>query len=379
MLPQQPERTSSRAHWPLSRQLGLALFVATLLVSVLAGEMVRHFEKRYLDNELEQQTHRVFTTLSGAAMEHVVSQDRPMLKSIVEGSVSPDPDILSFNIDAPDGKSLVSWEVHRTNAATRTFEKDVISEGAKFGTMRVTWDTLRQEATITSHVNNIRLLLLISLIILSVVILACVERFVLSPVRQLAQGLVAPDSASQQAAPRPVTLQTLSAREIVELHEALSHRLQTEEALRSTRFYIDKAGDPTLWIQEDGRFLYANDAALKLLDCGREGLAEHSVERIFPVFAGDAWKEFWQTLRGSETFTVDGRCRRADGAEFWANTTINYLEYGGQAYCCAFIRDITERKKAAEALKKAHDELEVRVQERTRALQQEVSDRKMAE
>ena len=379
MLSPNSESHSSRAHWPLSRQLGLALVVATLLVSVLAGEMVRHFEKRFLDNELEQQTHRVFTTLSGAALEHVISQDRPMLKSIVEGSVSPDPDVLSFRIEAPDGKALVHWEVHRTNVTSRSFEKEVVSEGQKFGTMRVTWDTRRQEATIDSHVSNIRLLLLISLIILSVVILGCVERFVLSPVRQLAKGLEAAGTETEGSKRSSVSLQKLSAREIVELHDALKERLQTEESLRFTRFYIDNAGDPTLWIKEDGRFLYANDAALKLLDCGRDGLDQHSVEKIFPLFAGAAWKEFWEGLQGSETFTVDGRCRRSDGGEFWANTTINYLEYGGQAYCCVFIRDITDRKKAAEALKKAHDELEIRVEERTRALRQEVADRKVAE
>jgi len=48
--------------------------------------------------------------------------------------------------------------------------------------------------------------------------------------------------------------------------------------------------------------------------------------------------------------------------------TVNYLEFAGGEYNCAFARDITERKQAEEALRSAYDEMEKRVEERTAEL-----------
>ena len=369
-----PSHSPNAKNWPLWQQIGLALALATLLVSVFTGELVRHFEKRYLDNELVLQTQRVFSTLSAASMDAVIARDRDVLKGVIETIVSHDADIVSFAIADPRGRELVSWGRSVTNAELRSFTDQLIHEGEKFGEMTVRWDIGRRQLPIDSHVARMRLLVFLSLFILSVVILASLDIFILRPIRRLSRRLVDREAEGlQQQSSRFV------AREIVGLHTVLSERLQTEEALRFTRFYIDHAGDPTFWITQDGRFFYANDGALKLIGCSREVLPSLHVTRVFPAFDNESWKDFWDGLRGADTFTLDCRCRRSDETEFPANTTINYFEYQGQAYCCAFVRDVTERRLAEEALKRAHDELEVRVQERTRELQLEIVERKDAQ
>ena len=375
MLPPSPETNAPTPHWPLRRQLGLALAAATLLVSALAGELVRYSEKRYLDNDLLQQTRRMFSTLPAAAIDAILIKDRPGMTSLVEAAVSHDPDIISFFIRDIRGTNLAAWRQTNisTNADIRIFEDDLKLAGEKFGTMHVSWNTQGRDATITQHVNYMRLLVFFSLTILSIVILACLERFVLSPVRSLAKGLTDPAAAAEGRS------MSLRAREIVHLEKALEDRLQNEEALRFTRFYIDQAGDPTFWIGENGVFYYANAAAITLLGCERGDLKHHRVEQIFPAFKNDSWAEFWAELKNSTTFTLDCRCRRSDGTEFTADTTINYISFGEQTYCCAFVRDVTERQRAEEALQQAHDELEDRVAQRTKALQEEVAERKTAE
>ncbi|MBL9166774.1 MAG: response regulator [Verrucomicrobiales bacterium] len=361
-------------NWPLWQQIGLALALATLLVSVLTGEMVRHFEKRYLDNDLVLQTQRVFSTLSAASMDAVIARDREVLKGVIETIVTHDADIVSFAIADSRGRELVSWSRSITNAEIRSFSDQLVHEGEKFGNMTVQWDIARRQQPIDSHVLRMRLLVFLSLLILSVVILASLDIFILRPIRRLSRRLIdRQEEGLQEQSSR------FAAREIVSLHKVLSERLQTEEALEFTRFYIDNAGDPTFWITRDGSFFYANEGALKLLGCTRDRLPALRVTRVFPAFDQDSWKDFWAGLPGADTFTLDCRCRRSDGTEFPANTTINYLEYQGQAYCCAFVRDVTERRLAEEALRRAHDELDVRVQERTRELQLEITERKAAQ
>jgi diguanylate cyclase (GGDEF)-like protein len=69
---------------------------------------------------------------------------------------------------------------------------------------------------------------------------------------------------------------------------------------------------------------------------------------------------------------------RKDGSRIPVLVGVVQLEQPQKSYVC-FIIDATERRRALEALKKAYDELELRVNERTVELQQEITRRQKAE
>jgi len=78
--------------------------------------------------------------------------------------------------------------------------------------------------------------------------------------------------------------------------------------------------------------------------------------------------------------------RRKDGSEFPMGTASSKLELGGEETFTILCTDVTRQVRAEEALLAAHDQLEMRVMERTeelraanRALEQEIDERKTAQ
>ena len=125
---------------------------------------------------------------------------------------------------------------------------------------------------------------------------------------------------------------------------------ETVQALRLTQFAVDRSVDQAFWMTNDGHFFYVNDAACHALGYTRDELVTMSVMDIDPTCPPEMVVHYWEVLRenGADTFET---CHRAkDGRVYPVEIRSNLLIFDGKEYNCCFVTDITERKRAEEAL-----------------------------
>jgi PAS domain S-box-containing protein len=175
----------------------------------------------------------------------------------------------------------------------------------------------------------------------------------------------------------PVLDKTGQVVQIVETCRDITERKRAEKALRLTQFSVDRAVDAVFWLGPDAKFIYANEMACKRLGYSADELLSMTVHDIDPNFPAEVWPSHWKDLKQRGSFTFESLHRAKDGTMLPVEITVNHIEFEGHEYNLALARDITERKQAHEALQKAHDELEVRVEQRTAELKQ--SNRDLAE
>ncbi|NJD63515.1 MAG: PAS domain S-box protein [Deltaproteobacteria bacterium] len=128
----------------------------------------------------------------------------------------------------------------------------------------------------------------------------------------------------------------------------ISGRKKSEEKLRLTQFAVDRAGDAAYWIGRDGRLIYVNDQACRVLGYSREELLAMTIHEINPVFPAEVWPDYWEGLRRRKSYTLESRHRAKDGRTIPVEVTVNYVEFDGMEINCASARDVSKRVAAQE-------------------------------
>ena len=157
----------------------------------------------------------------------------------------------------------------------------------------------------------------------------------------------------------------------VAMQSELQMRQQTDEKLHRFRAAMDATEDAIFLIdRESMRFIDVNRAACdmlhvtqeELLAMGPHGVLSMSVEELEQIYdaviagreSSKAAEHLWVAKDGAKVW-IDFRRRAQQSAEGWTIVSVG--------------RDITERKRHADELRRLNDELERRVEQRTHALQ----------
>ncbi|MCI0526501.1 MAG: PAS domain S-box protein, partial [Nitrospira sp.] len=158
----------------------------------------------------------------------------------------------------------------------------------------------------------------------------------------------------------------------------ITERKRAEEALKlseqRTRLIIETAYDAFISMDANGLIMDWNAQAEAIFGWSRkEAIGRSLSDTIIPLKYRDAHKRGLKHFLATGEGTVLNKrieitALHRDGHEFPIEMTITPIPLGTYVFN-AFVHDITERKWAEEALRKAHNELEVRVLKRTAELE----------
>ena len=151
-------------------------------------------------------------------------------------------------------------------------------------------------------------------------------------------------------------------------------------------------------VDENGKIVIANPVSEQIFGYETDGLTGVELESLLPARYRTRHVNFREGFnRNPEPrrmgFGRDLKALRKDGSEFPVEISLSFTKVKGQLLVMAFISDISQRKKAEEALKRSEEqllvyaaELERKVEARTQALnntisrlEEEVRERKKAE
>lgn len=178
------------------------------------------------------------------------------------------------------------------------------------------------------------------------------------------------------------------------IHDQTEHQ-RSKEALWDSeeRFHclVNSVKDYAIYMLDpDGRVISWNPGAERINGYQEEEIIGQPVSLFYPnedVQSGKPEQELKIAMTFGRFEDESYRLRR-DGTRFWANAVITALrdKNGLVRGFAKVVRDITERKRAEEALQNAYDELEKRVEERTaelletnQLLRREITEREQVE
>jgi len=136
------------------------------------------------------------------------------------------------------------------------------------------------------------------------------------------------------------------ASELFRLNEALSQELsERTRGLYLSRIAMDLASDGVFMLSADGSFVYVNDVASHWLGYSLEELAEKSIFDIEENLTPKEWSRLWEALKSRGSAQIERLIRSRSGVERPIELTVSHLEFEGNEYSIAFVRDVSERKR----------------------------------
>ncbi len=237
-------------NWPIRRQLILALGGTVIVFGIVSGELGRRLESASLRHNLQHQLTKTVNMLSAASIDAVITEDRPLLRTIVDQSVRYEPELLSLEISNEAGVALVEWKNEQTKPANPPlrFSQDIEYEGEVFGKIKIQWnlDNLRKQ--VNQHVQKMRVISIVAILFLAGLIIVWVHRLVIRPIQIINQQLNQLAQGKFKRAPGLSAARELRrlSDSVAVLRDTLEERQRREAELEAAKHDLSQARDAAL-------------------------------------------------------------------------------------------------------------------------------------
>ena len=171
-------------NWPLYRLFIGASLAAAVLFALVAAEGIRRYETDILNRNVSMLSDQAVSLISAIAIDAVISEDRPLLETIITQSVAELPSIVTFTVRNEKGDLLAEWRGPNHDGGRDYFvaTSPVELYGERFGTVSISWDTSGAQHQIKQHVLIGTLYLVVCILVAVGIILLLGNWLVLKPI-----------------------------------------------------------------------------------------------------------------------------------------------------------------------------------------------------
>ena len=147
-------------------------------------------------------------------------------------------------------------------------------------------------------------------------------------------------------------------KELSHLIRQIVRRRKAENELRLMKFSVDHASEGIIWMRANGDITYYNDAICTMLGYSPQEFSLLSVMDIRPGLSHFSFANQWSRLGAArKCATIDEVLVKKDGSFLAVELVLNYNELGSESLIFAFVRDVSERRRSEDELKKAFSQL----------------------
>ncbi len=132
---------------------------------------------------------------------------------------------------------------------------------------------------------------------------------------------------------------------------------EAENTLRLVQYSIDHTSDPVFWIDEDGKFVYTNEAARTYIGYTTDEISNITVWDISPEFSTERGPEMLAQVKEEGSAVYEVMIRDKYEKLMPVEVTASYLVFEGRELFFTYVKDIRERKETEMALKRSAEEL----------------------